>query len=45
MAVQLVDFRFAKRLEEGRTFTICGMADFLAPEVIQGQGHDQGADW
>lgn len=43
--LQLVDFRFAKKLSNERTFTICGMADFLAPEIIKGQGHGFGADW
>eukprot|EP00250_Pteridium_aquilinum_P021488 c25141_g1_i1 orf=448-3657(+) len=43
--LQLVDFRFAKRLSNERTFTICGMADFLAPEIIKGQGHGFAADW
>jgi cGMP-dependent protein kinase 2 len=28
-----------------RTFTITGMADFLAPEIIQGQGHSLASDW
>lgn len=43
--LQLVDFRFAKKLSNERTFTICGMADFLAPEIIKGQGHGFAADW
>jgi serine/threonine protein kinase len=43
--LQLVDFRFAKKLSEERTFTICGMADYLAPEIIQGKGHGLTADW
>ncbi|KAJ7549507.1 hypothetical protein O6H91_07G056700 [Diphasiastrum complanatum] len=43
--LQLVDFRFAKKLSDERTFTICGMADFLAPEVVRGQGHGLAADW
>ncbi|MCO5609029.1 hypothetical protein L7F22_063250 [Adiantum nelumboides] len=43
--LQLVDFRFAKKLTNERTFTICGMADFLAPEVVKGQGHGFAADW
>lgn len=43
--LQLVDFRFAKKLSDERTFTICGMADYLAPEIIQGKGHGLTADW
>lgn len=43
--LQLVDFRFAKKLSNERTFTTCGMADFLAPEIVKGQGHGFAADW
>ncbi|GLJ40758.1 hypothetical protein SUGI_0842740 [Cryptomeria japonica] len=43
--LQLVDFRFAKKLSGERTYTICGMADYLAPEIIQGKGHAFAADW
>ncbi|XP_050388056.1 protein phosphatase 2C and cyclic nucleotide-binding/kinase domain-containing protein [Argentina anserina] len=43
--LQLVDFRFGKKLCGQRTYTICGMADFLAPEVVQGIGHGFPADW
>ncbi|XP_019052377.1 PREDICTED: protein phosphatase 2C and cyclic nucleotide-binding/kinase domain-containing protein isoform X2 [Nelumbo nucifera] len=43
--LQLVDFRFGKRLSSERTFTICGMADSLAPEIVQGNGHGLAADW
>uniref|UniRef100_A0A0C9RNT7 protein-serine/threonine phosphatase n=1 Tax=Wollemia nobilis TaxID=56998 RepID=A0A0C9RNT7_9CONI len=43
--LQLVDFRFAKKLSGERAFTICGMADYLAPEIIQGKGHGFAADW
>ncbi|KAH6797947.1 protein phosphatase 2C and cyclic nucleotide-binding/kinase domain-containing protein [Perilla frutescens var. hirtella] len=46
--IQLVDFRFGKKLScdcSERTFTICGMADSLAPEIIQGKGHGFPADW
>ncbi|XP_039017712.1 protein phosphatase 2C and cyclic nucleotide-binding/kinase domain-containing protein-like isoform X2 [Hibiscus syriacus] len=43
--LQLVDFRFGKKLSNERTFTICGMADSLAPEVVQGKGHGLPADW
>ncbi|XP_059431761.1 protein phosphatase 2C and cyclic nucleotide-binding/kinase domain-containing protein [Corylus avellana] len=43
--LQLVDFRFGKRSDGERTFTICGMADSLAPEIVQGKGHGFPADW
>ncbi|KAF3333162.1 protein phosphatase 2C and cyclic nucleotide-binding/kinase domain-containing protein isoform X1 [Carex littledalei] len=43
--LQLVDFRFAKRLEGERTYTICGIADSLSPEIVLGRGHGFGADW
>ncbi|CAN4101418.1 unnamed protein product [Withania somnifera] len=46
--IQLVEFRFAKRISselDERTFTICGMADSLAPEIVQGKGHGFAADW
>ncbi|KAL3825181.1 hypothetical protein ACJIZ3_021210 [Penstemon smallii] len=46
--IQLVDFRFGKKLsgDSGeRAFTICGMSDSLAPEIIQGKGHGFPADW
>ncbi|KAF6164475.1 hypothetical protein GIB67_025301 [Kingdonia uniflora] len=44
--LQLVDFRFGKKLSSERTFTICGTSDFLAPEIIQGKGgHGLAADW
>lgn len=43
-----MEFRFAKRISselDERTFTICGMADSLAPEIVQGKGHGFAADW
>ncbi|KAJ4770180.1 Protein kinase family protein [Rhynchospora pubera] len=43
--LQLVDFRFAKSLEGERTYTICGVADSLSPEIVLGRGHGFGADW
>ncbi|XP_020574848.1 protein phosphatase 2C and cyclic nucleotide-binding/kinase domain-containing protein [Phalaenopsis equestris] len=43
--LQLIDFRFSKKLGGERTFTICGIADSLAPEIILGKGHGFAADW
>ncbi|XP_062218850.1 protein phosphatase 2C and cyclic nucleotide-binding/kinase domain-containing protein isoform X2 [Phragmites australis] len=43
--LQLVDFRFGKKLEGERTYTICGIADSLAPEIVLGRGHGFAADW
>ncbi|ESQ50371.1 hypothetical protein EUTSA_v10001889mg [Eutrema salsugineum] len=43
--LQIVDFRFSKKLSGERTFTICGNADYLAPEIVQGRGHGFAADW
>ncbi|KAM0869882.1 hypothetical protein ACQ4PT_040389 [Festuca glaucescens] len=43
--LQIVDFRFAKKLEGERTYTICGIADSLAPEIVLGKGHGFTADW
>lgn len=43
--LQIVDFRFAKKLEGERTYTVCGIADSLAPEIVLGKGHGFAADW
>lgn len=43
--LQLADLRYAKRLTDGRTLTMCGSPDFLAPEIVLGNGHGQQADW
>jgi hypothetical protein len=42
---QLADFRFAEQMSDEQSFSICGMADFLAPEIIKGQGHGLASDW
>mmetsp|Transcript_26522 Transcript_26522/g.64638 ORF Transcript_26522/g.64638 Transcript_26522/m.64638 type:complete len:1323 (+) Transcript_26522:248-4216(+) len=40
----VVDFGFAKKFEAGLTFTFCGTPNYVAPEIVQNQGHDAGVD-
>jgi serine/threonine protein kinase len=43
--VKLTDFGFAKHIPDNRTFTMCGTADYLAPEIIMGRGYGREVDW
>lgn len=42
--LKITDFGFAKVVPE-KTFTLCGTPDYLAPEIVTGQGHGKGVDW
>ncbi|CAJ0580746.1 unnamed protein product, partial [Mesorhabditis spiculigera] len=42
--VKLTDFGFAKKVA-GKTFTLCGTAEYLAPEVVTRSGHSFPVDW
>jgi len=41
---KLTDFGFAKVVTEV-TYTLCGTPDYLAPEMVSGQGHNRAVDW
>jgi cGMP-dependent protein kinase len=43
--IKIVDFGFAKKVGDNRTWTLCGTPDYLAPEVVSGAGHGKGVDW
>lgn len=42
--IKFIDFGFAKRIED-RTYTLCGTPEFLAPEIIKGEGASFASDW
>lgn len=42
--LKLTDFGFAK-IVEGRTYTLCGTPEYLAPEILTNKGHGKGVDW
>ncbi|KNA11217.1 hypothetical protein SOVF_137160 [Spinacia oleracea] len=44
--VMLTDFGLAKELEEnGRSNSLCGTVEYMAPEIVLAKGHDKAADW
>lgn len=44
--IQLADFGFVKRLYNWqRTYTLCGTAEYMAPEIILNKGYCHSVDW
>jgi len=42
--LKMVDFGMAKKVT-GRTYTLCGTPEYMAPEVIHSVGHGKGVDY
>jgi serine/threonine protein kinase len=42
--IKLTDMGIAKHVI-GKTFTVCGTADYFAPETLRQQGHNRAVDW
>ena len=44
--IKLTDFGLSKIMKPKEvTFTLCGTAEYLAPEILFGQGYDKTCDW
>ncbi|OIW18370.1 hypothetical protein TanjilG_31510 [Lupinus angustifolius] len=44
--VMLTDFGLSKEIDEmGRSNSMCGTTEYMAPEILLGKGHNKNADW
>lgn len=44
--LKLADFGMAKKLQgEEKAMSFCGTPEYLAPEIVTGEGHNKAADW
>jgi serine/threonine protein kinase len=42
--IKFIDFGFAKEIKD-RTYTLCGTPEYLAPEIVRGEGASFASDW
>ena len=44
--VRITDFGLSKNLEQTEhSYTFCGTPQYLAPEILQNEGHSHAVDW
>jgi serine/threonine protein kinase len=43
--LKVVDWGFAKHIDDNTTYTMCGTPEYLAPEIVNGSGHGRAADY
>mmetsp|Transcript_8992 Transcript_8992/g.15219 ORF Transcript_8992/g.15219 Transcript_8992/m.15219 type:complete len:161 (+) Transcript_8992:536-1018(+) len=45
--IRITDFGLSKQgiSHDKKTYSFCGTPEYLAPEIIKGNGHSWGADW
>lgn len=43
--IRVTDYGFCKKIDNQRTYTLCGTPEYLAPEVILSQGYNKSVDW
>ena len=44
--LKITDFGFAKKIAAGgKTYTLCGTPEYLAPELVAQSGHSKAVDW
>ncbi|KAJ3387354.1 hypothetical protein HDU92_001988 [Lobulomyces angularis] len=43
--IKIVDFGFARKIENNICYTFCGTNEYLAPEIVRGKGYGKSVDW
>ncbi|XP_030758239.1 cAMP-dependent protein kinase catalytic subunit beta-like [Sitophilus oryzae] len=43
--LKITDLGFCKKIDNARTYTLCGTPEYLAPEIILSQGYNKSVDW